>query len=181
VWKLDRLGRRTVKLIQLTEKLQEHGIGIKNLTNAIETTTPEGMCIYRISNSFVELERDLARERRPRANQNLHRSVPMHIDIPDDLQKRLRHLAWETGKEFNEFLREAVEARLAVQERAAKNLEGWTQGELRAARDEGIASGPATPLDMDAVIRCARKEWGTIGAGVTVPRLYTPARRRRPG
>ena len=63
VWKLDRLGRRTVKLIQLIEELKERGIGFKSLSNAIDTTTPEGMFIYRISSSFAELERDLAGER----------------------------------------------------------------------------------------------------------------------
>ena len=63
MWKLDRLGRRTVKLIQLIEELKERGIGFKSLSNAIDTTTPEGMFIYRISSSFAELERDLARER----------------------------------------------------------------------------------------------------------------------
>jgi DNA invertase Pin-like site-specific DNA recombinase len=63
VWKLDCLGRRTVKLIQLIEELKEGGIGFKSLSNAIDTTTPEGMFIYRISSSFAELERDLARER----------------------------------------------------------------------------------------------------------------------
>ena len=63
VWKLDRLGRKTVKLIQLIEELKERGIGFKSLSNAIDTTTPEGMYIYRISSSFAELERDLARER----------------------------------------------------------------------------------------------------------------------
>ncbi len=45
VWKLDRLGRRTVKLIQLIEELKARGIGFKSLSNAIDTTTPEGMFI----------------------------------------------------------------------------------------------------------------------------------------
>jgi DNA invertase Pin-like site-specific DNA recombinase len=63
VWKLDRLGRRTVQLLQLIEELNTRGIGFKSLSNAIDTTTPEGMFIYRISSAFAELERDLARER----------------------------------------------------------------------------------------------------------------------
>ena len=62
VWKLDCLGLRTVKLIQLIEELKGPGIGFKSLSNAIDTTTPEGMFIYRISSSFAELERDFARE-----------------------------------------------------------------------------------------------------------------------
>ena len=83
----------------------------------------------------------------------------MHMDIPEDLHTRLRHLAQETGQDLDELLREVIEARLAVQECAAKNLEGWTLEELRAAIDEGIASGPATLLDMDAVKRRARQAW----------------------
>jgi DNA invertase Pin-like site-specific DNA recombinase len=63
VWKLDRLGRRTVQLLQLIDALKARGIGFKSLSNAIDTTTPEGMFIYRISSSFAELERNLARER----------------------------------------------------------------------------------------------------------------------
>jgi DNA invertase Pin-like site-specific DNA recombinase len=41
VWKLDRLGRRTVQLLQLIEALKARGIGFKSLGNAIDTTTPE--------------------------------------------------------------------------------------------------------------------------------------------
>jgi predicted transcriptional regulator len=89
----------------------------------------------------------------------------MHIDIPEDLHHRLRHLAQDTGQDLNELLREAIEARLAVQERAAANLEGWTLEELRAAIDEGIASGPASPLDMDTVKRRARQAWEQSGRG----------------
>jgi Arc/MetJ-type ribon-helix-helix transcriptional regulator len=89
----------------------------------------------------------------------------MHVDIPEDLHHRLSDLAQETGQDIDELLREAIEARLAVQERAAKNLEGWTQEELRAAIDEGIASGPAIPLDMDAVKHRARQEWEQSGRG----------------
>ena len=89
----------------------------------------------------------------------------MHIDIPEDLHNRLRHLAQDTGQDFDELLREAIEARLAIQEQAAANLEGWTQEELRAAITEGIGSGPAVPLDMDAIKRRALQEREQSGRG----------------
>src|SRR5262245_44329666 len=63
VWKLGRLGRRTIQLRQLIDALRARGIGFKSLSNAIDTTTPEDLFIYRISSAFAELERDLARER----------------------------------------------------------------------------------------------------------------------
>jgi Arc/MetJ-type ribon-helix-helix transcriptional regulator len=87
----------------------------------------------------------------------------MHVDIPEDLHHRLSHLAQDTGQEIDELLREAIEARLAMQEQAAKNLEGWTQEALRAAIEEGLASGPSTPLDMEAVKRRARQQWEQSG------------------
>jgi hypothetical protein len=87
----------------------------------------------------------------------------MHLDIPEDLHHRLQYLAQETGKAIEDLLREAIEIGLAVQEHAAKNLEGWTQEALRAAIEEGLASGPATPLDMEAVKRRARQHWGQSG------------------
>jgi predicted transcriptional regulator len=87
----------------------------------------------------------------------------MHLDIPEDLHHRLQHLAQDTGKDIEDLLREAIETGLAVQEHSAKNLEGWTQEALRAAIEEGLASGPATPLDMEAVKRRARQHWGQSG------------------
>lgn len=87
----------------------------------------------------------------------------MHIDIPEDLHHRLQHLAQDTGQELDELLREAIEARLAMQEHAAKNLEGWTQEELRTAIEEGLASGPSAPLDTEAVKRRARQQWEQSG------------------
>ena len=40
-----------------------------------------------------------------------------------------------------------------------------TRDELRAAIEEGLASGLATPLDMDAVKRRARQAWEQSGRG----------------
>jgi DNA invertase Pin-like site-specific DNA recombinase len=63
VWKLDRLGRTTKRLIEFVEDLQERQIGFKSLHNNIDTTTSEGMFMYRLFSALAELERDLLRER----------------------------------------------------------------------------------------------------------------------
>ena len=62
VWKLDRLGRTTRRLIEFIEDLQERQIGFKSLHNNIDTTTSEGMFMYRLFSALAELERDLLRE-----------------------------------------------------------------------------------------------------------------------
>jgi DNA invertase Pin-like site-specific DNA recombinase len=63
VWKLDRLGRTTRRLIEFIEELKERQIGFKCIQNNIDTTTSEGMFMYRLFSALAELERDLLRER----------------------------------------------------------------------------------------------------------------------
>jgi DNA invertase Pin-like site-specific DNA recombinase len=109
VWKLDRLGRRTVKLIQLIEELKERGIGFKSLSNAIDTTTPEGMFIYRISSSFAELERDLARER-TMAGLSAARARGRLGGRPRKLNDKQAELAATMLKDSNHSIDEVCEA-----------------------------------------------------------------------
>ena len=40
VWRLDRIGRRTGELIQLVTDLAARDIGVRSLTEPIDTTTP---------------------------------------------------------------------------------------------------------------------------------------------
>lgn len=42
VWKLDRLGRNTVKLIELVQELANRKINLKSLSEPVETTTATG-------------------------------------------------------------------------------------------------------------------------------------------
>ncbi len=42
VYKLDRLGRSTKKLIELTEQLEEKGIELVSIKGSIDTTTAVG-------------------------------------------------------------------------------------------------------------------------------------------
>ncbi|WP_426197191.1 recombinase family protein [Massilia sp. DWR3-1-1] len=66
VWKLDRLGRSMVHLVNTVQNLAARGVGLKVLTGqgaAIDTTTAPGKLVFGIFAALAEFERDLIRER----------------------------------------------------------------------------------------------------------------------
>ena len=46
VWKLDRLGRSLRDLIDVVNSLQDRGVGLRSLQEAIDTTTPAGKLTF---------------------------------------------------------------------------------------------------------------------------------------
>ena len=63
VWKLDRLARSMKQLIETIEKLRLRGVGFRSLTEAIDTTTPQGVLVFHMFSALAEFERALIRER----------------------------------------------------------------------------------------------------------------------
>jgi DNA invertase Pin-like site-specific DNA recombinase len=66
VWKLDRLGRSLLDLVNLVEDLKAKGVGLKVLTGqgaSIDTSKPEGRMIFAVFAALAEFERELIRER----------------------------------------------------------------------------------------------------------------------
>jgi DNA invertase Pin-like site-specific DNA recombinase len=64
VWKLDRLGRSTVDLLLLLERLHANEIELRSLTETvIDTTSPLGKAIFAVAAVFSQLERDNLRQR----------------------------------------------------------------------------------------------------------------------
>lgn len=63
VWRLDRLGRSLRHLIEVVSELDERGVGLRSLTESIDTRTPGGKLIFHIFGALAEFERDLIRER----------------------------------------------------------------------------------------------------------------------
>jgi DNA invertase Pin-like site-specific DNA recombinase len=63
VWKLDRLARSMKQLIETIEKLRVQGIGFRSLTEAIDTTTAQGVLVFHMFSALAEFERALIRER----------------------------------------------------------------------------------------------------------------------
>jgi DNA invertase Pin-like site-specific DNA recombinase len=63
VWKLDRLARSMKQLIETVEKLRVRGIGFRSLTEALDTTTAQGLLVFHMFSALAEFERSLIRER----------------------------------------------------------------------------------------------------------------------
>ncbi len=62
VWKLDRLGRSLKHLIETVTTLNNRGIGLKSLTENIDSATSGGKLIFHIFGALAEFERDIIRE-----------------------------------------------------------------------------------------------------------------------
>jgi DNA invertase Pin-like site-specific DNA recombinase len=63
VYKLDRLGRSTRKLIELVEELDQRGVEFVSIRDSIDTTTAVGKAMFRMLAVLAEMERDLIVER----------------------------------------------------------------------------------------------------------------------
>lgn len=63
VWKLDRLGRGMLHLIEMVEGFVSRGVAFRSLTEEWDTSSPMGKAMFRIGCVFAELERDMIRMR----------------------------------------------------------------------------------------------------------------------
>jgi DNA invertase Pin-like site-specific DNA recombinase len=63
VWKLDRFARSALDALQWLEQLDGYGVGLKILTQEIDTTTSAGRLVFTVLAAVAEMERELIRER----------------------------------------------------------------------------------------------------------------------
>lgn len=65
VWKLDRVSRSLTDLLNLLQKLQDMGVGLRSLKDgtAVDPTTPYGRMFIAITGAFAQFERDLIADR----------------------------------------------------------------------------------------------------------------------
>ena len=63
VWRLDRLGRSLKHLIDVVGDLEQRGVGLRSLTESIDTSTPAGKLVFHVFGALAEFERDMIRER----------------------------------------------------------------------------------------------------------------------
>ncbi|MBU0641906.1 MAG: recombinase family protein [Alphaproteobacteria bacterium] len=100
VWKLDRLGRSTVHLLQLLSELRDRGVDFQAITQGIDTTTAIGRMLYGQLAVFAEFERENIRER-TKAGMEAAKKRGKQIGRPksltaDQVQSAIRRL--DTGQ-----------------------------------------------------------------------------------
>ena len=62
-WKLDRIARSVLHLTEISARLKLNGIGLKVLTDPIDTTTPSGELMFHLLAAFAQFEKSIIHER----------------------------------------------------------------------------------------------------------------------
>src|SRR5215217_944343 len=72
VYRLDRLGRSLLVIVDAHDRLASLGVGLRSSTEPIDTSTPSGRLIFQMLASFAEYERETIGER---TRAGLHRAL----------------------------------------------------------------------------------------------------------
>ena len=101
VWKLDRLGRSLIHMVQIVDELLGKGIHVVSATEPhMDSTTPQGRLMRNILGSMAEYERELIRERvragqaRARARGVRFGRRPRLVDIEELRRRREAGQGW---------------------------------------------------------------------------------------
>lgn len=62
-YKLDRIARSLMDMLNRIQKLEEQGAGFRSLTEQIDTTTPGGRLMLHVLGALAQFERDLVIQR----------------------------------------------------------------------------------------------------------------------
>ena len=63
VWKLDRLGRNTLHILETVKALTDKGVTLVSTTDGIDSSTAAGRMMIGVLGSLAEYERELVKER----------------------------------------------------------------------------------------------------------------------
>ena len=63
VWKLDRLGRNTLHILETVKELTNRGVTLVSVTDGIDSSTAAGRMMIGVLGSLAEYERELTKER----------------------------------------------------------------------------------------------------------------------
>jgi DNA invertase Pin-like site-specific DNA recombinase len=101
VWKLDRLGRSLIHMVQVVDDLLGKGVHVVSATEPhMDSTTPQGRLMRNILGSMAEYERELIRERiragleRARAKGVRLGRRPRLVDLEEVRRRRAAGQGW---------------------------------------------------------------------------------------
>lgn len=110
VWKLDRLGRNMLHILQTVKELTGRGVTIVSVTDGIDSSTPAGRMMIGVLGSLAEYERELVKERtalkRAASRANGTRfGRPRKVDDADHIAtaKRMK-VDGHTAKDISKYL-----------------------------------------------------------------------------
>jgi len=110
VWKLDRLGRNMLHILQTVKKLTDQGVTLVSTSDGIDSSTPAGRMMIGVLGSLAEYERELIKERTAlkraasRANGTKF-GRPRKVDDAEHIATAMRMKAdGHTGKDIAKYL-----------------------------------------------------------------------------
>ncbi|MFD1198043.1 recombinase family protein [Brucella gallinifaecis] len=92
VWRLDRLGRSLVGLVDLLERLEAGNVHFRSLSENIDTASSGGKLIFHVMAALAEFERSLISER-TRAGMAAAKAKGTKIGRPQILSLEQIHIA----------------------------------------------------------------------------------------
>ncbi len=110
VWKLDRLGRNTLHILETVKALTDRGITLISTTDGINSSTAAGRMMIGVLGSLAEYERELIKERtalkRAASRANGTRfGRPRKVDDADHITTAKRMKAdGHTGRDIAKYL-----------------------------------------------------------------------------
>ena len=110
VWKLDRLGRNTLHILETVKALTGRGITLVSVTDGIDSSTAAGRMMIGVLGSLAEYERELIKERtalkRAASRANGTRfGRPRKVDDSEHIATARRMKAdGHTGKDVGKYL-----------------------------------------------------------------------------
>ncbi|MHB8325343.1 MAG: recombinase family protein [Candidatus Dormibacteria bacterium] len=116
VWKLDRFARSALDALTWLQKLDSAGVGLKILTQDIDTTTSAGRLVFTVLAAVAEMERELIRER-VKAGMDRAKAQGRRLGRPPRAQPVEAHPLWSVvvaGLEAGHLNRDEAARKLNV-------------------------------------------------------------------
>ena len=131
VYKLDRLGRSLLVIVDAHDRLQAAGVSLRSATEPIDTSTPSGRLIFQMLASFAEYERETIGER---TRAGLHRAFRNG--------KHAGRIPYGYRVRGEDGLLEVVEDEVAIVSEIIANVAAGSTlyGESKRLNDEGVPS-----------------------------------------